>query len=628
MTDKYEYQKSCLPQGVDTETPYVSKQWNYVNDINSSVYSNTGSPTLVQFDLSSIYNSSQFIDVSQMYITIPITYVTAWTSATGALLAPPTGAWAATGLKNGYFNLVHGMDLMIGGKTISQFQPNINAYIGFKLMSQMSQDDLKTLGATLGMGASLDNWQSQRFNGSGTVGNTGASAGVFPNITVNANPGFIGGNGMSNNAPFALAGTSNFGDQTILGLANNTSTGVYNNGYYSRLAKIVDTSTAYAVTSPNIYGTGTNGTQNISNAGVCMKEFKPYFTTLPAGAPTYAVWYDVAVIRLCDILDAFKYLPLTKKFDATLRMYINTGTVVSQIVAAAATASTIGQLVTSASGISFTNTCPLIQSAILAPPLTAVSVASGLFIATPTTTSISVAGGVVNLAGAAASHFMTACRCYFPQITLKPQYTISYVSENRAKKVCYTEVLTNTIANVGASSTISYLVQSGVTNVRGVLIMPFISSNSNAANAHGTISTGTFTISSFSELQSPFDTAPMTNAPISLINLQVAVGGVNILQNTYSYTYENFIQQVSLYEKINSSDLGLSCGLINQEYYDNAYRVYYVDCSRANNADMHTPRNVNITFTNNSLQTIDCLIFTEYFKELVIDVETGLIETL
>ena len=42
------------------------------------------------------------------------------------------------------------------------------------------------------------------------------------------------------------------------------------------------------------------------------------------------------------------------------------------------------------------------------------------------------------------------------------------------------------------------------------------------------------------------------------------VGGINQLQNYYNYTYEDFIQQVSLYEKINSSDMGLSCGLISQ----------------------------------------------------------------
>lgn len=34
MTDTYEFAKSCLPQGVDIETPYVSKQWGYINDMN------------------------------------------------------------------------------------------------------------------------------------------------------------------------------------------------------------------------------------------------------------------------------------------------------------------------------------------------------------------------------------------------------------------------------------------------------------------------------------------------------------------------------------------------------------------------------------------------------------------
>jgi hypothetical protein len=55
------------------------------------------------------------------------------------------------------------------------------------------------------------------------------------------------------------------------------------------------------------------------------------------------------------------------------------------------------------------------------------------------------------------------------------------------------------------------------------------------------------------------------------------------------------------------------------------YRTYYVDCARATIADNMTPRNINISFTNNSLQTIDVLVFTEYFKEAVVDVETGLV---
>lgn len=609
MTDVYEFEKSCLPQGVAFESPYVSKQWGFVNDINSSVYSNNGL-TLIQFDLSSIYNSTNLIDISQSYIVLPITYVTAWVNTTPALAVPPAGAWASTGLKNGFFNLVHGGDLVVNGKTIEQFQPNLNAYVGFKLMSQMSQDDLKSYGATMGMGETLDNFQSLRFNGSASASGV---TGSYP-VGITALTGCIGGNGVSNNTPFPLANTADAGDQ---GAQGQEFGGAYNNGFYSRLKRIPDLSGAGAGNTTNLLysGVGT-GAQNIANATTIKNEFKPYFTIANTN---YAVWYDLAVIRLGDIFDSLKVMPLVKKFDGILRLYINTGTVVSNIVG------TTGQMVTAGSGITFTNTCPLIQSALLTLPTNPLAVASGLFIANPVSTAVSAGGITINFANSQAAHFMTACRFYYPQVTLKPQKLQSYLSENRAKRLCYTSILTNTFSNIGPNNTVSYLVQSGVTNIRGVLILPFISSNASASNAHGT-QTAIATATTFAQMLSPFDTAPMTNGPISLINLQLAIGGVNVLQNVYNYSYENFIQSVSLYEKINAGDLGLSCGLINQNYWENVYRSYYVDCTRCNIADMMTPRNINVTFTNNSLQTIDVLIFTEYFKEVTIDVETGLVE--
>lgn len=93
--------------------------------------------------------------------------------------------------------------------------------------------------------------------------------------------------------------------------------------------------------------------------------------------------------------------------------------------------------------------------------------------------------------------------------------------------------------------------------------------------------------------------------------------------NFYSYTYENFIQQVNTYDKLNSSDMGLSCGLIGQMEWEHAMRYYYVDCSRGAMADQNSSRNVNITFQNNSLQSIDVWVFVEYFDEKILDVETG-----
>lgn len=610
MCDNYELSKSMYPQGVESETPYVSKQWNYVNDINGGIYSNNGL-SLVQFDLSSIYNSTNLIQPDSMFLAIPITYVSASVLTTGVLVAPTANSglsgWANTGLKSGYFNLIHGADCAINGKTVQQFQPFTNAYVQFRTLSSMSQDDLKTFGASIGMGDALDNPNSLVFNGSAI---STVSAGTFPASTIS---GGIGGNGVSNNKPFST-GTSNFSDQSTYGFQNATT---YNNGLQSRMRKVIDTTVA----GQGLFGaSGTAGTTYITNLDNLKKEFKPYYTV---NGTYYQTYQDVAIIRISDLWDSFKQLPLCKRLDSTMRFYINTGTVVSNTTGTATTGVSTGLMMTSGLTNTFTGTCPLIQSCLTQIPNNGTncqgSIVSGLFIGTPTATSITASGlSGINLATSAQSHFMPSCRIYYAQIQLKPEKMIPYISENRAKKIVFTDFLTNTISAISAGNSASSLIQSGVSSIRGILILPFISATTNGAN-------GASGVSAFSQLLSPLDTAPATSAPISLTNLQVSVGGVNQLANTLNYSFENFLEQVSLYEKLNGLDYGVSCGLINQQYFDQSYRCYYVDLSRANEADLLTPRNVNVSFTNNSLQTIDCLVFTEYFKSGVVDVETGLL---
>ena len=603
MTDNYEFSKSSYPQGVSTETPYVSKNWNFINDINGQSYSNNGL-TLVQFDLSSIYNSTQLIDPSQMYMAIPITYVSAYNVSGTGLIAPVAASWASTGLKNGYFQMLHGADVVINGKTVEQFQPNLNAYITFKMLSQMSADDMATLGTSLGMGECLDKWESMVYNGSGT--STGGTA--FPNSVPT---GGVGGNGIVNNYPFTQTSISADGDQTLPG---KQFVGTYNKGLYTRVKKIMDISSNG---QNNMFGT--SSTTNITQTSKLTQEFK---STYSVASTNYSTWTDVAIIRMCDVFDSFKQLPLMKKLDCTLRLYFNTGTVVSNVIGGTST----GYMVSSGSANTFTNTCPLIQCNLMTAtgclPAGATAIGSGLFIGGPTNCSLNLGTSAtsVNL-NQGQGHFMTSCRMYYPQITLKPEKLLQYIPENRAKKICYTSVLTNTFAGITAGSTGSFLVQSGVSSPRGLLIIPFVSSS-----VYGAAASMTTTV--FSQMQSPFDTAPATNGPLSLTNLQVSIGGVNVLAQTISYGYEEFLQQVMIYEKINGADVGLSCGLINQAYWENGYRTYYVDVSRANIADLMTPRNVNITFTNNSNVTIDCLVFTEYFREIVLDVETGIVSGL
>ena len=56
-------------------------------------------------------------------------------------------------------------------------------------------------------------------------------------------------------------------------------------------------------------------------------------------------------------------------------------------------------------------------------------------------------------------------------------------------------------------------------------------------------------------------------SPLSLTNLQVGIGGQNILNSTLNMTYENFLSQVTLAELLTSSDFGVSTGPISQGYW-------------------------------------------------------------
>ena len=610
MTDSFEFHKSTQPQGLDLGTPYSSKQWQYVNDINGGVYSQNGL-TLVQFDLSSIYNSATMVDMSQAYITIPLVYQVAFVSNTtsGTLVAPTAGAtWSSVGLKNGYFQLLNGYDIQVNGKTLEQYQGFSNAAITFKMLSTMSQDDLANLGPSLGMGSVLDNWESIRYNNnwSSTANQT------FP-AQASTTPG---GNGITNCYPFGLA-NPNGGDQTAV-TPGPQGLGTYNKGLYSRMVKVADqTGIAGAQNLYNVPSVGGSGI--LSSAGIA-NEFKTTYQTLTVTSGSYGTIYDVAILRLCDIMDCMAKWPLAKRVDANLRIYINTGSLGVSLLQTGTAAMQF-----SGSSTTFTNTCPLMVSGLLTGgyPATTIGIASSLSIARSASTSIFG----VNFASSGGAHPMTACRFYFPQVMLKADLMRTYISENRAKKVCWQSFLTNQFSAISTGSSFSQLIQSGVSNIRGVLILPTLSSTTNGLlNASGTPTLG---ITPFSQFLSPFDPAPATTGPISLTNLQVSVGGINQLQNTTNFDFENFLEQINPVGKINSSDvLGLSCGLISQAYWDQAYRAYYVDCSRGQNADLMTPRNVIVSFTNNTLQTIDCLVFTFFENSCVVDVETGVVSKM
>lgn len=589
MTDNYEFMRSNQPQSADNYTPYVRKDWNHVPDINSGVYTNT-SMSQVTLDLSSIFNSSRMVDTNDMFITLPIVLTAqAFTGANpGVGLDLSNTSSAITMLKSGYSNLIHQADLQINGKTIEQTQPFIGKFIDFKLLSEMSDNDLKSLGPSLGYSDELDNPYSVRWN----VSAGAATAGIC-------------GNGISNNRPFGLDTAVGTRNQTVPSIAQYSN--CVNTALSQRAGNYLFFQTAVTATGSNLLGDNAGHLSSSENANDELRSYVRLANGSGGVANGALVYFDVAVIRLRDLFDSMANIGLTKRFDAQVRLYVNTGGCVVDVVNPAA--ANCG-LFASSTKSTFSNVCPIMANHIATTtgnlPANTARLALSCFLAkSPNSLIIDTCNVSVG-----ASHSMPSCRCYYSSIEVKPQLSIKYVNENRNKRVVFRSVITNQTAKIEPNGSYNQLIQSGITHPLGLVILPFVDQsvvNSGAFGPGG----------------SPFDST--LAHPISIKNLQVQVGGVNVLSNTLSYSFETFLEQVHLFESLTSSDLGVSCGLINKQFWD-VNRTYFVNLARSTTSDNLTPRNVQVSFTGNTRHAYNCLMFLVYLDEFEIDVETGLVK--
>ncbi len=52
-------------------------------------------------------------------------------------------------------------------------------------------------------------------------------------------------------------------------------------------------------------------------------KFRPYFTR----SGHYMIWYDYAVIKVGNLFESINKIGLVKRLDASVRIWVNTGTV-------------------------------------------------------------------------------------------------------------------------------------------------------------------------------------------------------------------------------------------------------------------------------------------------------------
>jgi len=578
-SDNFSFEKSCESQSLEDNTPFKSKTFAYLNDINSSVYNNNGL-SLVQFDLSSIYNSTGFSDASDMFLTIPIVMTAVYSNGATGQVAPPVDGFSRVSLKSNNAHLIHQIEVVANGKTVQDMQPYISIYKHFKMLSQMTQNDLYNNGTTLGFSDSLDSTASMRW-----VAGAGSAA-------------VDSGSYLTNNR--AEAGTTVSGPtQNVAGVQN---VGCVNGALQQKIGRYIDTSTNTATN--NFIGTLITKTQ-------LSTELRPYYEV----QNNVGIWYDYCVIRVKDLCDVMAQMGLTKKLDVLLRLYVNTGSIV--VNAAGTTTTQNAYYYTGQSASTFTNTCPITVNytgGVHASAFTQIT--AGCYIAR--SPAVTIQGASI----ASYSSAMTACRCYYSVIEIDPEKARLYLESNLNKRIVYESVITNNYNAIASGATFSQLIQSGIRAPLGVLVVPCIASTANA--------TVSATVQGFSQWGSVFDTFPATFAPcLSLTNFQVTLGGNQIFQGTGSlnYAYESFIEQISSARDTTSGTLGFSVGLINQKWWE-SNKVYYADLSRGTRADKEMARNLNISFLNNSTVAIDILVFTIYNDQIVLNVSNGAVQRL
>lgn len=616
MADNLVFEES-VQSVVDTQD-FISKRWVYVNDNNNSNYSSQ-----VVIDSTPLSNAGGWINWNEGYIMMPL-LVQLSSNTANAITAnslDPLHSWA---FKNGFWHIINSMTIEFNNQNVVQQTPFSNVFRTFKAMTAFSKDDVKNHGSSIGF--CPDNAGSWTYtvpatatskNGRGLANNRnapvlsglsaltgtqinavgggdfGASANQLPTYVVSPASGLVGINAVASTG-IANPSSGSFADYA------------YNDGILSRQEWV-----SYDPTST---------TQGLINgADVCSKSYRS-FCTVEANVAT---WQIFAKLRLKDLHDYFDKMPLLK--GSTIRFYINTNQAICKF-SIGASATSVGTGIKTSGDIVLLEP-PSINGGLSLPfTLASGDVGQGL-------SALPVNGvneyyqlscsiyknqfNQVNKGDKATS--LQSVRLYAPIYKFTPLKEQQYLSLAPTKKIKYCDIFQYQFNGIGAGSPFNFLVSNGISNIKSVLVMPFINKNFNVC-----LNAGTTTADGISTLISPFATSGATPDPIVLSNFNILVSGVNLFLNNEMYDYEAFCHELASSNQLNGGlTTGLTSGLISQEDFSRGMRYYYGNCSRILPAEAGVSRSIQIVGTNLSAVDCDLMVFVEFEREMVIDLTTG-----
>ena len=593
-----------------SQSEFVDKQWLYVNDNNNGSYSSQ-----IILDTTPLSNAGGYINWSEAFISIPL--VLQLESA--AIASATTNADFVLGMKNGYFQILHSLTCDFNNGNIIQQVPFLNVFSSFKCLTSWSDGDVKNWGSVCGFAPdSSRSWIYNSIAGDTTVWSAGAGTGLCNNRLAPVVP-------ITTPATTAAAGNQSY-SSSVASLDAADYRGQANSGLLKRIQYL-----NYGLDA-NGAGTFNNGQVNLlGGQTMATQTFLSYVNT--ASANTRAIIFD-AIVRLKDVADFFQKCPLLK--GATMRIALNTNQCFFPFKAANLAYTAATGVASIAPSLLLTapptilgggGTCPIMISQSdsgqglegLAPTAattqTAITGKASLSIVRSQFT-----GGSFMTATIAAP--ITSVRLYAPCYTMSPIAEQRYLSLTPTKKVLYNDIFQYQFNDVPTGN-FNLLVSNGITNVRGVVVVPFLNQSSNGITGAGNWGTASIT----DTLLSPFASSGGSPDPVALTNFNIQVSGKNLFLQQQQYTYEFFTQQLVSANQLNGSlTTSLASGLIGKEDFEFLYRYYYGNVSRSLPSEDGVAKSIQILGTISTPATavkINFMVFVEFEREITIDVRTG-----
>lgn len=535
--------------------PIIDKEMLYVLDQNGGSYNGQ-----IQIDTSSLSNSGKWLSFSEAYLEIPfvITLKSAVNASASAINA------FMIGLKNGNHHLIDSIQVDYNNTNVVQLMPYTNFYVGYKLMTSFSKDDLTKWGTDINFYPDT----AGSFN--------------FSNVA-NAN-----GDGISNNVVNPATAPD----------YSSGSRDAYNDGFYQRLKN-----TSFQITTnPAIASWGNlDITTTVAQLNTAAKSYMTDNATATAGSIWQ--WNILATIPLKYMCDFFAKMPLVK--GGFLRFTINYNAFTTTITTAA------NSLVLTANGLTANSgrTNPImISSAAANNPGVGLGTAAGAY---------TISCGITTCTNKFNNSSLPSCRLYCPSYTLDPKHEEELITLKPTKEIIYTDIYNFNITNTGAGGTFNQILTNGIVNPQKLIVIPQLTAtqaNVGWANANTN-----------PEYQSPFSSSPGTTCPLACITqFNCQIGGRNVFQQNFQYDFEEFRNELASSNAIEGAICtGLTSGLISKYDYDNGYRYYVVDLARRVKAEDIVPKSVTVQGTNNTSVIMDYICFIEFQRKIRINMLDG-----